>query len=336
MITSKYLLLVVAAALVRGGAARKYSNNNNHHKNNDSNKHERNNHKAGNKNQVTEFDDGRHPAVSKIHLRWGKELDSITVTYKLANGTSVEGEPRGGKGGQYNKTFDLEEDEGIIAVVGLRHLDDSKHGMQELIFKTDKNRILSIYTDGRFEDEPGEAFTYRAPRGHILGGVKGKAGKFVNEIDVHWVKHTDHMDMIDVPNSDFQIKKKLLSWDEHVDEAKRLGYTLAEIADKEQHKKVAVFLKGDESFSEHGYWLGGKRVKGMVFEWLNGERATYTHWHRFEPSNTNGNQNCIEIMKKNDKWGWNDEECSVKKYALYELIEVFSYNQSAVDVMATS
>lgn len=275
---------------------------------------------------MEEYDDGKYLAVSCMHIRYGKEVDSITITYKKPDGTMLQGERRGGKGGEHSTTITLEEDEGIVAIAGTKHEHSHVHGLEALSFKTDKDRTFSIVTDSAFDGEvKGELFSYEASEGMILGGIRGFAGRFLNTLDPHWVaKDVDHMDMIDIPDSPFKVKKKKLIWSEHVKNARKLGYNVAAVTDKEQEKKIIHALKADDLLKNERFWIGGKRVKGMVFKWLDGQRAEYYHWHRFEPSNSGGKQNCIEIMQRDEKWAWNDDNCSVEKFALYELDDALS------------
>lgn len=309
-------LFIAASLLLDNGGAYEYNTNlkKNHH----------GKRAHSEKAEVLEYDDGCHLAVSKIIVKWGDEIDSIVMTYIGTDGTMIVGDKNGGKGGGKNTTIALEKYEGIIGVVGTKHKNSGKHGLQELSFKTDKDRTFSIITDGRFEGENyGKEFSHKAPQGSILGGISGKAGKWLNTLDCKWVtKDEARMDMLKIPGSPFMLKKKDLSWEDHEKEATSLGYELAAISSKNEEKTVVDFLqnlpeKSNEKNEIPGLWIGGKRLKGMVFTWRSEKRVKYTHWHKFEPSNSGGKQNCIELMERDNGWGWNDDECTVRKYALY-------------------
>ena len=96
--------------------------------------------------------------------------------------------------------------------------------------------------------------------------------------------------------------------------------SLATMRNAEEQKHFA-----DMARKEHVdyVWIGGARVALDWFFWYkdNGnsvklERMPVTYWNSGEPSNTNNEEDCIQ-MYKNGRW--NDELCHHKKSALCEL-----------------
>jgi hypothetical protein len=59
----------------------------------------------------------------------------------------------------------------------------------------------------------------------------------------------------------------------------------------------------------NGAWIGGKRVSGTSFVWLDdGAPITFTNWRLGEPANAGGHEDCI-IVDANVVLDWNDVPC---------------------------
>ncbi|XP_058884810.1 lectin-like isoform X2 [Acipenser ruthenus] len=59
-------------------------------------------------------------------------------------------------------------------------------------------------------------------------------------------------------------------------------------------------------------FVGGVRVKGTHFKWMDGSVWKYTNWKPMEPNNMFLNENCIEIFRNGDS-RWSDVFCYVKR-----------------------
>ena len=68
-----------------------------------------------------------------------------------------------------------------------------------------------------------------------------------------------------------------------------------------------------------GCWIGLLR-SGSSFYWTDGTSYTYTYWAPTEPSNSGGNENCVEIEPSSSGGGytlkWNDQNCGEWNHAL--------------------
>lgn len=278
------------------------------------------------KKKRRKFEDGAHPGVKSIVVKYGDDIDSISMTYLESDST----ENHGGSGGSQELTVDLDQGEGIVRVHGWEHKMSKLYGIQELDFLTNSNRTFTVESR-RHKHKYGKEFTYNAPPNHILGGIYGIANNHVLTLGVHWVtkgsrkKKIPNPDMMEIPDSPFTVVKKSLSQEEHSLLAKQLGYELATVKGPPSENTIGSFLQSNFSASPEylelevntGFWIGGKRKRGMIFIYQDGGKLRFTDWHRFEPSNSGGDENCIEITKRSKKWAWNDAKCSVEKFAIY-------------------
>jgi len=80
---------------------------------------------------------------------------------------------------------------------------------------------------------------------------------------------------------------------------------LASIHSEEENNFVS-------SLSTERFWLGGNDLqKDGVWTWSDGSAITYNNWYPDNPSNTGGNEHCMEIYSPSEK-KWNDNNCANK------------------------
>ncbi|XP_062589942.1 perlucin-like [Saccostrea cucullata] len=66
-------------------------------------------------------------------------------------------------------------------------------------------------------------------------------------------------------------------------------------------------------------WTGGNDLsRKRHWVWDEGDRISFSNWDSHEPSNSNGNEDCIELRSEHS-WTWNDESCSSERPFMCEL-----------------
>ncbi|XP_055990697.1 C-type lectin domain family 4 member A-like [Sorex fumeus] len=71
------------------------------------------------------------------------------------------------------------------------------------------------------------------------------------------------------------------------------------------------------------YYLGLSDLKNGHWEWVNETpyNQSATFWHPGEPSN--GNEHCVMLNFRNQKWGWNDIPCHDPQYSICEMLKIY-------------
>jgi hypothetical protein len=103
----------------------------------------------------------------------------------------------------------------------------------------------------------------------------------------------------------FIVNKKYASWEWHEAEAKRMGYTLATIADGGENNKVSSMIRSSGLGSA---WAGGKRIrrgrsKGADnWKWSDGTDWNFlSGWSGGEPNDCCGGENYLQV-RSNGRW----------------------------------
>lgn len=100
-----------------------------------------------------------------------------------------------------------------------------------------------------------------------------------------------------------------ISWTDSKLECEKMGGHLVTITSQEEQNFITSLLK---SAQNNSYWLGGYRAENNTWEWVTGEKFTFSNWCEGEPNNAGNRENYIHIFAKdaNDKTkkiaGWND------------------------------
>ncbi|MEM9489538.1 MAG: C-type lectin domain-containing protein [Myxococcota bacterium] len=104
-----------------------------------------------------------------------------------------------------------------------------------------------------------------------------------------------------------------LGWHDARDVCAADGADLVAIADDYENE----LLRGLSAGSASVVWIGYSDIaREETWVWVNGaEQMTYQPWSRGEPNNTNGNEDCAEMLVEH-KGIWNDGVCTtVRDYA---------------------
>jgi hypothetical protein len=103
----------------------------------------------------------------------------------------------------------------------------------------------------------------------------------------------------------FIVNKKYAKWEWHEAEAKRIGYTLATIADSGENNKVSSLIRSSGLGSA---WAGGKRIsrgtsKGSDnWKWSDGSDWNFlSAWSGGEPNDCCGGENYLQVGS-NGRW----------------------------------
>jgi len=113
------------------------------------------------------------------------------------------------------------------------------------------------------------------------------------------------------------------SWTVHEEMAVAWGGHLASVHSQEEYDFI-LSLRDPEL--NHKYFLGGMRIRtskgNETWAWSDGSTWNYTAWADSEPSNLNGLEDRMEILKSGtkNKWSscWNDVESTSLRPAIYK------------------
>jgi hypothetical protein len=105
----------------------------------------------------------------------------------------------------------------------------------------------------------------------------------------------------------FIVNKKYARWEWHEAEAKRMGYTLATIADSGENNKVSSMIRSSGLGSA---WAGGKRIRrgrsrgADNWKWIDGTDWNFlSAWGGGEPNDCCGGENYLQVRSDGR---WND------------------------------
>lgn len=90
-----------------------------------------------------------------------------------------------------------------------------------------------------------------------------------------------------------------------------MGSKLAMVTSQVEQQALASKISKD-------VWIGLHRDPNdnSRWMWVDGSRATYTHWSNGEPNDQGGNEDCTHMYPSIGKW--NDEPCSRGRQYLCE------------------
>ncbi|XP_052762184.1 C-type lectin domain family 4 member G-like [Mya arenaria] len=94
------------------------------------------------------------------------------------------------------------------------------------------------------------------------------------------------------------------TWDAASQHCAHVGGYLATVNSLREHN----FTADNRLYQENDLFVGGRRSEDGSFQWVNGESMEFTHWGEGEPSNTDGNQNCLQLRAKTNGL-WDDQRC---------------------------
>lgn len=117
--------------------------------------------------------------LTEVRIRVGDRIDSIQAVYVLANGSSLEGEVHGGRGGR-SRIFRLDADEYIIGLSG-------RYGDNIDSLRVHTNKRTSELFGGRGGDND---FRIEVPAGNQAIGFSGRAGDYIDAIGLNYMPAT--------------------------------------------------------------------------------------------------------------------------------------------------
>lgn len=114
----------------------------------------------------------------------------------------------------------------------------------------------------------------------------------------------------------YRLFEKPVTFKEAADLCTKLGGTLVIIEeDREQEFLVRAFQKALQAVGKDA-WIGLTDVaKEGEWVWINGEKATYTHWAPGEPTNSGGNEDGATLIPRGV---WADGNLEKAKFAICE------------------
>ncbi|XP_056001586.1 uncharacterized protein LOC125654833 [Ostrea edulis] len=101
------------------------------------------------------------------------------------------------------------------------------------------------------------------------------------------------------------------SWQDSEVACERLGGHLATVHSTEEEQFILDYAKREKKAlvdMSHGYtWIGGHDfLQESNWMWITDEVFNFTNWRAGNPSNGNGNEDCLDLSFD----GWNDNTCS--------------------------
>ncbi|XP_063409895.1 perlucin-like protein [Mytilus trossulus] len=104
----------------------------------------------------------------------------------------------------------------------------------------------------------------------------------------------------------YYFSKDQKNWTDAKSSCQSKASMLAEVVSSDQRD----FLKTKAEENRYTFWLGGTDiVTESVWMWTTSQTTfTFTDWHPNNPSNDDGNENCLEMRQSVD-FLWNDNFC---------------------------
>ncbi|XP_073249640.1 uncharacterized protein [Porites lutea] len=135
---------------------------------------------------------------------------------------------------------------------------------------------------------------------HTITIIKKDQYVFGGYTDIPWRICPDNW--IHLQGSCYQFSSKGLSWTAAKSACEAKGSKLAMVTSKAEQTLVSKVSQN--------VWIGLRRDPKVHSRWLwvDGSRATYTHWHPGEPNDHGGNEDCTHMFPPAGKW--NDRPCS--------------------------
>ncbi|XP_037826928.1 lectin subunit alpha-like [Lucilia sericata] len=99
---------------------------------------------------------------------------------------------------------------------------------------------------------------------------------------------------------------KFLDWDDANKACKAKGMDLLTIENKEELDYLKQYI--NETYGRlFPYWLGAYRTNGQFFWTATGEKIKEFFWHKGQPDDKSGHENCIHTWE--GYFDWNDNDC---------------------------
>lgn len=137
------------------------------------------------------------------------------------------------------------------------------------------------------------------PEKEEIAGLMDDLDEMAAETETKSLRHEYEVVMADV------------TWKEAKRLAKERGGHLVTILDAQEQKLVEDLI--DEYEDLHTVWIGGKNTENG-FQWVNGEKFSYTNWGPGEPNNETGDEIYMDMYEKDDIWYWNDVPNDISQY----------------------
>lgn len=119
--------------------------------------------------------------------------------------------------------------------------------------------------------------------------------------------------------STYQYCTVAADWDEAAAACEAVGYHLVEVDDAAENAAIYSIISRD--YASKPWWLGlSDAANEGVWRWEAGDIAGYTKWHKDQPSDLGGYENCAEMnnIELAAKEAWNDAKCTYENYYICE------------------
>ncbi|XP_008591450.1 PREDICTED: C-type lectin domain family 4 member A isoform X1 [Galeopterus variegatus] len=109
------------------------------------------------------------------------------------------------------------------------------------------------------------------------------------------------------------------SWNESEQSCSAMEAHLLVINSKEKQDFITSQLQ-----KKYAYYLGLSDPQGnSQWQWVDQTpyNKNVTFWHSGEPSN--GDEHCVMINARSQRWGWNDVRCDGKQMSICEMMKIY-------------
>ena len=130
---------------------------------------------------------------------------------------------------------------------------------------------------------------------------------------------------INVQGSCYKISSNKLNWNASKSACEALGSKLVSINSQAEQQAIASLQMPNEWI-----WIGLYKNPTDKSQWLwvDGSRATYTHWRSGEPNNSGGQEDCGNLFSKTRGRAWNDLPC---RSSLRYICEIRGKSERTID-----
>jgi hypothetical protein len=144
-----------------------------------------------------------------------------------------------------------------------------------------------------------------------------------------WQMDSDHDKIPDsVEKAGYSVYTQIIgsyTWHDALSDAISRGGFLATVPTKEAHYKILSIIKDRKSS-----WLGGHdQTKQNRWEWITGEKWSFSKWAKGEPNNYGGPEDGLILSFGKDREYWNDGKVSTR--CSYILEKVYKTNPFLAD-----
>ena len=137
---------------------------------------------------------------------------------------------------------------------------------------------------------------------------------------------TEKVKEVELKEAEFEFEKhsykfipKKESWLRAKKSAEKMGGYLVVINSEDEEKYLEKKTQEILGVVDQGVWIGLNDIdEEGKWSWVNGDKLTYTKWHKGEPNNNCGHPESCVLLNKRADYGWNDGAMDSEHYYIVE------------------